>query len=233
MISIFSACVFIMQIFFCSWINFTKNEVSLKSLSDETKKIASELLSQDLEKEFEWLKLLLKNANSPVLFCHNDLQEGNILIPEQTSSSEDRIIFIDFEYCSYNFRAFDIANHFCEWCFDYSYPEYPHFLAKQSEYPSTEQQLNFIRSYLSNLESCNSDIVISKEVNTEEHLLKEVDVFVLASHFLWTLWSIVNAQNSQIQFGYWEYGKARWTEYCNHKEKLLAQEHPSLPNQAC
>lgn len=41
------------------------------------------------------------------------------------------------------FRAFDIANHFCEWCFDYSLPEYPHFLAKPSEYPSTERQVRF------------------------------------------------------------------------------------------
>lgn len=42
--------------YFCSWINFTKNEVSLKDLSDETKKIALNLLSQDFEKELKWLR---------------------------------------------------------------------------------------------------------------------------------------------------------------------------------
>lgn len=41
---------------FYSWINFTKNEVSLKDLNDETRKIAVELLSQDYEKELTWLK---------------------------------------------------------------------------------------------------------------------------------------------------------------------------------
>lgn len=63
--------------------------------------------------------------------------------------------------------------------------------------------MNFIRSYLDNFENDSPDPAISTEVNNEKHVLKEVDVFVLASHFLWTLWSIVNAQNSQIQFGYW------------------------------
>lgn len=42
--------------YFCSWINFTKSEVSLKDLSDETKKIALNLLSQDFEKELKWLR---------------------------------------------------------------------------------------------------------------------------------------------------------------------------------
>ncbi|KFM56897.1 Choline kinase alpha, partial [Stegodyphus mimosarum] len=122
------------------WINFAKNEVQLGNLNDETKEIAMSLLSQDFQKEFLWLKSLLTKVASPVLFCHNDLQEGNILLPERTAGSEDKIVFIDFEYSSYNFRGFDIANHFCEWCFDYAFPEYPHFLCKPEEYPSIDQQ---------------------------------------------------------------------------------------------
>ncbi|XP_035220910.1 choline kinase alpha-like [Stegodyphus dumicola] len=205
------------------WINFAKNEVQLDNLNDETKGIAMGLLSQDFQKEFLWLKSLLTKVASPVLFCHNDLQEGNILLPERTAVSEDKIVFIDFEYCSYNFRGFDIANHFCEWCFDYAFPEYPHFLYKPEEYPSIDQQLNFVRSYLRNFESSSSETDVSDEVNSEEHVLQEVLIFNLASHFLWTLWSIVNAQNSQIQFGYWEYGKARWDAYFRHKTELFKQ----------
>jgi hypothetical protein len=40
--------------------------------------------------------------------------------------------------------------------------------------------------------------------------------FVLASHFLWGLWGIVNAP-SPIPFGYLEYALARFTEYAHHK----------------
>lgn len=51
--------------------------------------------------------------------CHNDLLSGNILIDNSINnqfpieSSKDIITLIDFEYCSYNYRAWDIANHFC------------------------------------------------------------------------------------------------------------------------
>ncbi|KAG8195103.1 hypothetical protein JTE90_013580 [Oedothorax gibbosus] len=207
-----------------TWINFAKDEIRLDALNDDQKKIAVDLLSQDFEKEFAWLKSVLTKANSPVLFCHNDLQEGNILVPEG-DASEDKIVFIDFEYCSYNFRAFDIANHFCEWCFDYSASEYPHFTAKEGEFPSISQQLSFIESYLKNFQSTCSDTEISEEINNPQHVLEEVLVFTLASHFLWTLWSIVNAQNSQIEFGYWEYGKARWDAYMNHKKEVLKHEN--------
>lgn len=39
----------------------------------------------DFRRELEWLKMTVENADYPVVFCHNDLQEGNILFKEQTS----------------------------------------------------------------------------------------------------------------------------------------------------
>lgn len=33
-------------------------------------------------KEAEWLKSIIDKEDCPVLFCHNDLQEGNILLRE-------------------------------------------------------------------------------------------------------------------------------------------------------
>lgn len=35
----------------------------------------------DLRSETQWLKNRLESENCPVVFCHNDMQEGNILIP--------------------------------------------------------------------------------------------------------------------------------------------------------
>lgn len=57
------------------------------------------------------------------MFCHNDTQYGNIL---KTDAGE--VVIIDFEYSNYNYRAFDIANHFCEWTADYhsSQPHHMH-----------------------------------------------------------------------------------------------------------
>ena len=66
----------------------------------------------------------MSTVNSPIVFSHNDLQGGNILCRQLTekeerigrsstddSNCEGRLTVIDFEFCSYNFRAYDIANH--------------------------------------------------------------------------------------------------------------------------
>lgn len=58
------------------------------------------------------------------------------------SSLDENLVFIDFEYCAYNYRGFDIANHFCEWAYDYSYPEYPLFKETIENYPSEDQRVN-------------------------------------------------------------------------------------------
>jgi thiamine kinase-like enzyme len=42
---------------------------------------------------------LLKLVDSPVVFCHNDLQPGNIL-----RLVDDKLVVIDYEYGSYNYR---------------------------------------------------------------------------------------------------------------------------------
>lgn len=63
-----------------------------------------------LRVEFERLKSLLIKTESPIVFAHNDLLLGNVIHDE----SKGKISFIDYEYASYNYQAFDIANHFNE-----------------------------------------------------------------------------------------------------------------------
>uniref|UniRef100_A0A8B9F7L6 ethanolamine kinase n=1 Tax=Amazona collaria TaxID=241587 RepID=A0A8B9F7L6_9PSIT len=85
---------------------------------------------------------LLESTPSPVVFCHNDVQEGNILLlAEREASSSDKLMLIDFEYSSYNYRGFDIGNHFCEWTYDYTHHSWPFFKAIPENYPSREQQV--------------------------------------------------------------------------------------------
>ncbi|XP_076310732.1 choline kinase alpha-like isoform X2 [Tachypleus tridentatus] len=176
--------------------------ICIENIDKSNRKYAEYLLSQNLESECIWLRSFIENVASPVVFCHNDLQEGNILLPERQNSNEDKVIFIDFEYCSYNYRGFDIANHFLEWCYDYSLPEYPHFTIKMENFPSKEQQLNFIHEYM---KSYTRDSLINIEMQDE--ILREVQVFSLASHLFWTLWSISSGYCSTIRFGYWVLGE--------------------------
>ncbi|XP_075220659.1 choline/ethanolamine kinase-like isoform X2 [Lycorma delicatula] len=178
------------------------------------------LSKYDLHCEAKWLRNHLLKIRSPVVFCHNDMQEGNILMREDENLQN--LVLIDFEYCSYNYRAFDIANHFLEWTVDYTTPEHPNFTVNRQNYPSQEQQLAFINRYLSCLNV--APTVVNNEINSPEHVLLEVRHFCLASHFFWSLWGIVNAKTSQIPFGYWEFAAERMDSYFVLKSQIIGNE---------
>jgi choline/ethanolamine kinase len=86
----------------------------------------------------------LTRIKSPVVFCHNDLQEGNILLRVDSQTSQlprPELVVIDFEFCSYNYRGFDVANHMCEWLYDYTNENPPYFWVSHDNYPSQRQQV--------------------------------------------------------------------------------------------
>ena len=59
-----------------------------------------------------------------------------------------RLHMIDFEYSSYNPRAFDLANHVCEHYIDYAHDQWPGFIIKQHQFPSEHHIRRFITAYL-------------------------------------------------------------------------------------
>ncbi|KAG5680935.1 hypothetical protein PVAND_010411 [Polypedilum vanderplanki] len=258
---------------------------------DQVPEIQKRLSKIDLRHEANWLKKIAETESYPVVFCHNDLQEGNILfrqnnfVPpddlvetldeelhkiddlspmliscpktkienventkvqdtingnsrkrslvdssidnEEISSNFDNdckkddpeLMIIDFEYCAYNYRGFDIANHFLEWTYDYTNEKFPFFFYRPENYPNEKQIDNFIDSYLKNI---NMDAFDNKMTFVEEkkQLLEEINLFTIASHLFWTIWAIVNS-SQEIEFGYWEYADIRLKEYFNAKEKYL------------
>ncbi|XP_023664648.1 choline/ethanolamine kinase [Paramormyrops kingsleyae] len=190
----------------------------------------SKLMKYNLQQELESLRTLLMDTPSPVVFCHNDVQEGNILmLDNRTASSTERLMLIDFEYSSYNYRGFDFGNHFCEWVYDYTYDQWPFFKAELENYPSREQQLHFFRSYLSeNSEYLNS--TKEDQARIEEAMILETNRYALASHFLWGLWSIIQAKISTIEFGYMDYAQSRFDAYFKQKKNVLLTFPPTPDN---
>ncbi|XP_025714416.1 choline/ethanolamine kinase isoform X1 [Callorhinus ursinus] len=176
------------------------------------------LETYSLKDEMGNLRKLLDSTPSPVVFCHNDVQEGNILLlsePEDT----DRLMLVDFEYSSYNYRGFDIGNHFCEWVYDYTHEEWPFYKAQPADYPTRGQQLRFIRHYLAEVRK-GETISQEEQRKLEEDLLVEANRYALASHFFWGLWSILQASMSTIEFGYLEYAQSRFQFYFQQKGQL-------------
>ncbi|XP_015379357.1 PREDICTED: choline/ethanolamine kinase [Diuraphis noxia] len=170
-----------------------------------------QILSTNLSDETRWLKKHLSKLRSPVVFCHNDLQEGNILMKENDPSGCRSLCLIDYEYCAYNYRGFDIANHFVEWTYDYTNPIYPHYTVNRELFPTKDQQIEFLKRYSHCME--NEESI--------ELILNEVNHFILASHLFWGIWSIVNSRMSKITFGYREYAMERLKSYFKLKESLI------------
>lgn len=143
------------------WLNSVDtifNDIRNNNNEKNTKNFSNELSKIDFRAEVNWLKNVIESAAYPVVFCHNDLQEGNILLrqrdftplektddqlsdplkisigtkphespiidnsldsdfidstqPNRVHDEKPELMIIDFEYCAYNYRAFDIANHF-------------------------------------------------------------------------------------------------------------------------
>lgn len=134
------------------WLRTSQGFLSQKpQLSGEQDGSMVERLQKiDYRSEMEFLRQVVAKVQSPVVFAHNDMQEGNILLKTgpKPATGNDRIALIDFEYCSYNYRGFDLANHFCEWVYEYKLPVHPYFTVDCANYPSKQKQVNFIRTYL-------------------------------------------------------------------------------------
>ncbi|KAK3210879.1 hypothetical protein Dsin_015585 [Dipteronia sinensis] len=158
---------------------------------------------KEVHKEIFELKELAGHLNSPVVFAHNDLLSGNIMVNDE----QEKLYFIDFEYGSYNYRGFDIGNHF---------NEYAGYDCDYSLFPNKEEQYHFFRHYLL---PDKRDEVSDKDL---EALYVETNTFMLASHIFWALWALIQAKMSPIDFDYLSYFFLRYNEYKKQKETYIS-----------
>ena len=110
----------------------------------------------------------LADFESPVVFCHNDLQEGNVL-----ELKDGSVTVLDYEFGGNNFRGFDFGNLFCEMVMDNQGTAFPGFVCQPDCYPDREAQLGFFRAYA----PAADDAALEK-------LMAEADAFAMASHWL-------------------------------------------------
>ncbi|CAB3224945.1 unnamed protein product [Arctia plantaginis] len=159
-----------------------------------------------LRLEYERLKSYLSKTNSPLVFAHNDLLLGNIIYDKD----EDKIHFIDYEYASYSYQAYDIANHFNEFVgitiedIDYN------------RYPSKEFQLRWLNVYLN--EYLDNNKATDEEVSA---VYLDVQRLSLLSHFLWGIWSLVQYEHSSIDFDFARYAEIRLNKYFEFRDAIF------------
>ncbi|EJU01140.1 kinase-like protein [Dacryopinax primogenitus] len=186
---------------------------------------------------------LISSRTPPVVFAHNDAQYGNLLRltkPLRTPSSsplagatlppQHQLIVVDFEYASPNPAAFDIANHFHEWCFDYSRPVETSWYLERANYPTLGKRRNFYRAYLGH----------SATEEQLDQLEREVREWSPASHAMWAVWGLVQARDDVIglvnegvkaeggDFNYLRYARGRMEWFYRELQDLIQLEKPQL-----
>lgn len=151
----------------------------------------------------------LIKEQSPIVFCHNDLLLKNIVYNEK----QNKVTFIDFEYSNYNYQAFDIANHFCEFCGVDSFDP--------NLFPSKEFQLKWLRIYLQKWYLLKNDFNSTNIETNIQNLYKTVKKFTIAAHLYWGIWALVQACNSSIDFDYLTFAYNRLEEYFKSKNEQI------------
>eukprot|EP00252_Welwitschia_mirabilis_P015034 TRINITY_DN33159_c0_g1_i1.p1 TRINITY_DN33159_c0_g1~~TRINITY_DN33159_c0_g1_i1.p1 ORF type:complete len:383 (-),score=73.11 TRINITY_DN33159_c0_g1_i1:144-1292(-) len=185
-----------------SHVQFEENERQLRY---------SEISFDNLREEARNLKIITDRLNAPVVFAHNDLLSGNLMLGD----GEEKLYLIDFEYSSYSYRGYDIGNHF---------NEYAGFDCDFSLYPNKESQYHFFRHYLS---PEHPELVSEDEL---QKLYVETNCYALASHLFWGLWAIVQAKYSPIDFDYLGYFFQRYDVYERKKKSCLTLVKACNPN---
>jgi thiamine kinase-like enzyme len=195
-----------------------------------------------LEAEIQELKQVLETLNNEIVFAHNDVsclvskldqyhgthtnsiiqqtQYGNIL---RMNDEDSEIVLVDYEYAGYNFAAFDIGNHWCEWTANY-HAEDPALLHFE-KYPTHEEQLRFVRAYIRERE--NSKNLTNEDLEEKaEALASDSRKWSVASHLMWGLWGLVQASQSEIEFDYYKYAMQRLGAFRSGLAKLsLCEKH--------
>lgn len=129
---------------------------------------------------------------------HGDLTTGNILF------QNDEVKLIDYEYSCILPRAFEIANHLCE---------YEGLDSNNLTYPDKNIRISLIKNY------------IEKDIEYNDIFLKIIDYYSLISHYYWGCWSLIQVKISNIDFDYQKYGENRFKMFLYYKTIFDNENH--------
>nr|KJB27094.1 hypothetical protein B456_004G277600 [Gossypium raimondii] len=90
---------------------FFEKACALRFEDPDKQRIYETISFKEVHEEATQLKELTELFSASVVFAHNDLLSGNLMLNDE----QDKLYIIDFEYGSYNYRGYDIGNHFNEY----------------------------------------------------------------------------------------------------------------------
>ncbi|OMJ72347.1 hypothetical protein SteCoe_29240 [Stentor coeruleus] len=139
---------------------------------------------------------------SPIVLAHMDTSFLNILYREE----KQEICLIDYDYTGYCYRGFDIAMLLQDIKYDYNYPVYPFYQYTPEVYPGDEVLAMYVKAYGEGVD-----------------MFIECKRCMIASHYLWAMWSFSLYDGDQKSMDMLGYGLLRFREFLEGYEEFKNQ----------
>lgn len=151
-------------------------------------------LKSHLMGEVLWLRKQVETRfpEAPVVFCHNDVNGGNILLDRALDGKEavydkKSLAIIDYEYAAVNYAMFDVGNFICEHCGgnDDATPKY-------NLRPNRKRVRRFLETYTAERDSLLGSCLSCSSEKLDE-LCDQVELFEMASSLYWGVWGVLQS----------------------------------------
>jgi len=199
---------------FESYENNVRTEEGMKLL-----KKVKYMTTPEFEKEYR--ELLKAISKSEVVASHCDIHEMNML----RSSDDKKIVLIDHEYASPNYRAIDAATLSMETTINYTHPVFPYVIQDDKIKWSEEELLYFAGCYLAREAKHKGVSDVKKYIEMERptfvYEIKKAEPLACA---MWSIWSILLIDwdiFDETKDWNLEYAGIRFDMYENSKERAL------------
>ena len=220
------------------------DESKMKTLRNLFQDVFTSKTQNKLKDFLKEIKEIPLNLNIPkdfyYCFCHNDLNNTNILIKDNKDPLSIRLI--DYEYGSLNYLVYEFANYFGELAINYNYENPPYFQFDPLSYPdkTLRTKIFLIYCYYHKLWSLQvkntiySDSLYSDATPSEDDLkeiYKDYDNVIkglemgtnyarVFSHYFWLIIAGLSLNMSDLGIDLYEYILMRY-EFMN---KILSKQ---------
>ena len=153
------------------------------------------LKTHDLKDELNFIKNVIERVNSPVVFTHNDYQSSNLLVTEPN----DELIVCDFDFSCYGYRGNDFVCLIRDWG-----PRVESYKVNEG-IPCEDSVLSpLLQIYLKELQRIGGKDYSENEINSVEHLIREVKVFSLSQILVTCVYTLqMEGNRKQILVSYY------------------------------
>ena len=152
--------------------------------------LAVALLQFDFASEIQFVKSVLAKLKQRVVFGTNDMNRSNFLRLKDGKTGQDtkecKIMAIDYEFSSYNYRGYDLGNYLGMKVFDFGADD----IITGAKHPDDTYERTFVEKYVETVRNSPSKPADWDEsgLDSVDHILMEIDFGCFAIRMLNIAW---------------------------------------------